>query len=121
MHRLSSLCVGAAAALFGGAAVPFSIASSAFANGTAIPRRYTCDDADISPPLAWNGVPRGTRALALIVDDPDAPARTWVHWVLYDVPATITALRENAMKTDQPKELEGAAQGKNDFKRVGYA
>jgi Raf kinase inhibitor-like YbhB/YbcL family protein len=97
-----------------------SITSTAFTEGGAIPRKHSCDGADASPPLTWSGTPQGTAAFALIVDDPDAPARTWVHWVLYDVPATLSALPENVAKTERLKELGGAVQGKSDFKRVGY-
>src|SRR3989454_12521997 len=63
--------------------------------GAAIPIRHTCDGADVSPPLGWSGAPPGTAAFALIADDPDAPAGTWVHWVLYDVPAATSQLPEN--------------------------
>ncbi len=97
-----------------------SITSTAFTEGGAIPRKHSCDGADASPPLTWSGTPQGTAAFALIVDDPDAPARTWVHWVLYDLPATLSALPENVAKTERLKELGGAVQGKSDFKRVGY-
>ena len=79
----------------------FTLSSSAFASGDAIPKRYTCDDANVSPPLAWSGAPSGTKSFALIVDDPDAPdpaapKRVYVHWVLYDIPATVTELAEGA-------------------------
>lgn len=97
-----------------------SITSPAFADGGTIPVEFTCDGADRSPPLAWSGVPQGSATLALIVDDPDAPRGTWVHWVLYDLPATAQALPENVAKTERPQELGGASQGKNDFKRLGY-
>ncbi|HUL02313.1 MAG TPA: YbhB/YbcL family Raf kinase inhibitor-like protein [Gemmatimonadales bacterium] len=99
----------------------FSLASSAFAEGTAIPVPHTCDGADRSPPLAWTDAPQGTLTFALIADDPDAPGGTWVHWVLCDIPATLSALPENVSKADAPKELGGAVQGKNDSKRPGYA
>lgn len=86
--------VAASAQTPGGA---FAITSTAFAPGGAIPSGFTCDGADRSPPLAWTGVPSGTRSLALIVDDPDAPdpaapQTTWVHWVLYDIPPTVSGL-----------------------------
>jgi Raf kinase inhibitor-like YbhB/YbcL family protein len=98
----------------------FSLTSAAFKDGAAIPVKYTCDGADASPPLAWSGAPAGTAAFALIVDDPDAPAGTWVHWVLYNLPGTATRLPENVAKTDAPPELGGALQGRNDFRRTGY-
>jgi Raf kinase inhibitor-like YbhB/YbcL family protein len=73
----------------------FVLSSTAFATGEAIPARYTCDGEDAIPPLAWSGAPAGTRAFALIMDDPDAPGGTWVHWVLFNLPATATALPES--------------------------
>ena len=97
-----------------------SLASTAFKEGGPIPVKHTCDGADLSPPLAWSGVPQGTDAFALIADDPDAPGRTWVHWVLYDVPATLGGLPENVSKVEKPKELGGAVQGRNDSREVGY-
>jgi len=83
-----------------------------------IPDMYSCDGADISPELNWTGVPEGTQSLALIMDDPDAPAGTWVHWVIYNIPADATGLEENLPKT---MELaNGAVQGLNDFMAIGY-
>lgn len=92
--------------------------SPAFANGGAIPAKYTCDGEDISPPLAWGAVPQGTKTLALICDDPDAPSKTWVHWVLFDLPPEPATLPEHvpAAKTLP----NGARQGTNDFSRIGY-
>jgi Raf kinase inhibitor-like YbhB/YbcL family protein len=98
-----------------------SLTSAAFTDGGPIPVKYTCDGADVSPPLAWSGMPQGVAALALIADDPDAPAHTWVHWVLYDVPATLGGLPEDVSKVEAPKELGGAVQGRNDSRGVGYA
>src|SRR5712691_6987321 len=98
----------------------FSLTSTAFKEGGAIPVKHTCDGADVSPPLAWSGAPPGTAAFALIADDPDAPAGTWVHWVLYDIAPTLSAIPENVAKVETLKELGGAAQGKNDFRRLGY-
>ena len=97
----------------------FSLTSGAFKDGTAIPVKHTCDGADVSPPLAWSGPPEGTRSFALIVDDPDAPAGTWVHWVLYNVPAAVSELPENVAKVES-LDLDGARQGRNDFRRPGY-
>ena len=91
-----------------------TLTSSAFQEGAAIPARYTCEGADISPPLAWSGAPSGTKAFALINDDPDAPAGTWVHWVLFNVPGGVTHLPEGA-------ELSGALQGRNDSRKNGYS
>src|SRR5207248_10416734 len=98
----------------------FALTSTAFKEGAAIPVKHTCDGADVSPPLAWSGAPAGTGAFALIADDPDAPAGTWVHWVLYDLPGTASQLPESVAKTEVPSELGGATQGKNDFRRTGY-
>ena len=70
------------------------VTSSAFQAGQAIPAKYTCEGADISPPLEWSGVPASAKSLALICDDPDAPVGTWLHWVLYDLPVTATDLAE---------------------------
>lgn len=96
----------------------FELTSAAFASGATIPSRYTCDGDDLSPPLAWQGAPAGTRAFALICDDPDAPAGTWIHWVIYDIPATETGLAEGI----PPQETlpGGARQGVNSWGRVGY-
>lgn len=93
--------------------------STAFANGAAIPARHTCDSSDLSPPLRWENAPAGTKAFALVVDDPDAPGRTWDHWVLYDLPATASALPEGVRTDDRPDA--GGVQGVNDFKKVGWA
>ena len=100
----------------------FTLSSPAFENGEPIPRRYTCEGDDISPPLDWSGVPAGTKSLALIVEDPDAPdpaapKRVWVHWVLYDLPDTTSGLPEGAGGRDLP---EGCREGLNDWKKLGY-
>ena len=97
----------------------FSLSSTAFKDGAAIPVTYTCDGADVSPPLAWSGVPPGTRSFALIADDPDAPAGTWVHWVLYNLSAAVSELPENIAKVET-LDLGGARQGRTDFRRPGY-
>ncbi len=96
----------------------FSLTSSAFDDGDAIPAEYTCDGDNISPPLALAGVPDGTRSLVLICDDPDAPAKTWVHWVLYDLPPTLTELHEAVPDHREPDM--GGLHGTNDFKNLGY-
>jgi Raf kinase inhibitor-like YbhB/YbcL family protein len=104
--------------LAGGSNMDIKITSPAFDEGGMIPRQFTCDGKDISPPLAWTGVPEGAKTIALISDDPDAPMGTWVHWVLFNLPATEKALPE-AVPPD--KELKnGAKQGRNDFRRIGY-
>ncbi len=94
------------------------ITSPAFAEGKPIPTKYTGEDKDLSPPLAWKGVPEGTRSLALIADDPDAPVGTWVHWVLYDLPPATAQLPEGLDKSQYG--LGGARQGTNDVRRLGY-
>src|SRR6266704_2535540 len=78
----------------------FTLASTAFRDGAAIPVKYTCDGVDVSPPLSWSGAPAGTRGFALMVDDPDAPAGSWVHWVLYNLPADVFELPENIAKVE---------------------
>ena len=98
------------------------ISSSAFKPNGAIPARHTCDGEDVSPPLAWTGIPAGTRSLVLIVDDPDAPdpaapKMTWVHWVLYDLPPSATGLAEHATTKTLPA---GTREGLNDWKQPGW-
>ncbi len=99
-----------------------ALTSPAFSHEGAIPKLYTCQGKDISPALAWSGLPKGTRSLALIVDDPDAPdpkapKMTWVHWVLYNIPPEATLLKEAVPPNALPA---GTLQGKNDWKRTGY-
>jgi len=99
-----------------------TITSSAFVHNGAIPARYTCDGRDISPPLAWAGLPAGAKSLALIVDDPDAPdprapKMTWVHWVLYNIPPDAAGLPERVTAAQLP---EGTREGRNDWGRTGY-
>ncbi len=94
------------------------ISSSAFQNNGKIPAVYTCDEADYSPPLQWSGVPAGTKSLALLADDPDAPMGTWVHWVIYNIPVTNQGLAENFSR--EPKLPDGTLQGVNDFGKIGY-
>ncbi|MDX1527656.1 MAG: YbhB/YbcL family Raf kinase inhibitor-like protein [Gammaproteobacteria bacterium] len=100
----------------------FTIESPAFSNEGAIPPRHTCEGEDIAPPLRWRGVPEGTRTLVLIVDDPDAPdpkapKMTWVHWVLFNIPADSDGLPEGVTSKSLP---EGAEEGLNDWKQPGY-
>jgi len=98
------------------------LSSRAFSEQGEIPSLYTCQGKDVSPPLAWSGLPEGTKSLALIVDDPDAPdpaapKRTWVHWVLYDMPPTATGLEEAMTTARLPP---GTREGTNDWNRTGY-
>ena len=100
-----------------------TISSPAFAANGAIPPRFTCDGPDISPPLSWTGAPPGTRSVALIVDDPDAPdpaapKRVWVHWVLYNVPGSASSLGEGASGAALPP---GAREGRHDGGGTGYS
>ncbi len=100
----------------------FKVTSEAFENNGVIPPKYTSQGDDVSPPLEWSGAPAGTRSFALIVDDPDAPdprapQRTWVHWVLYNVPAETQTLPTDAAGSRLPA---GARSGLNDWKRTGY-
>jgi Raf kinase inhibitor-like YbhB/YbcL family protein len=96
----------------------FELTSPAFQASGPIPRQFTCEGLDRSPALIWTEPPAGTQSFSLIMDDPDAPKGTWVHWVLYDIPATIRELHENVTKE---KELSnGARQGRNDFRSIGY-
>jgi hypothetical protein len=101
-------------------AMSLTLTSSAFAQNGAIPTQFTCEGKDLSPPLAWSGVPAAAKSLALIVDDPDAPdpaapKLTWVHWVLYNIPPSATGLAEGARQLPA-----GAREGLNDWQRLGY-
>lgn len=91
-----------------------TLTSTAFAQGQSIPAKYTCDGQDISPPLHWSDAPAGAQSLALIMDDPDAPAGVWVHWVLFNLPASLHDLPEKAALPG------GSLEGKNSWGRVGY-
>lgn len=95
-----------------------AITSSSFFPGQAIPRDFTADGHDVSPALAWQNVPVGTKAFTLICDDPDAPVGTWVHWVIWNLPASARGLPQGipASRT----LADGSAQGKNDFGRIGW-
>ena len=99
-----------------------TLKSSAFTHRNAIPKEFTCDGSNVSPALIWSDVPQNARSLALIVDDPDVPApflpiKTWVHWLLYNIPPTVTELPQQIAQQDLP---QGTLQGKNDWKETGY-
>lgn len=99
-----------------------SLTTPAFNQNGQIPSRYTCEGDDVSPPLAWDGVPEGAKSLVLIIDDPDAPdpkapQRVWVHWVVYNIPPDVKGLLENASKAGLP---QGTVLGLNDFKKTEY-
>ena len=98
--------------------MPFALTTTAFQPGGDIPRKFTCQGADLSPALAWTDAPAGAQSFALIADDPDAPVGTWVHWVLYDLPATTHRLPEGVAKTAEI--TGGGTQGVNDFGNLGY-
>lgn len=101
-----------------GGSMAIVVRSPAFADGAAIPRQYTCDGADQSPPLAWTEIPASTKSLALIVEDPDAPGGTFTHWVLFNLPPSPPDLPAGTPRTTVLSN--GARQGRNDFRRVGY-
>jgi len=94
------------------------VTSPAFSEGGSIPSKYTCDGPNISPPLKWASIPDGTKSIALIVDDPDAPRGDWVHWVAYDMPSGVKELPERV----PPERMlgNGGRQGTNDFGKIGY-
>jgi Raf kinase inhibitor-like YbhB/YbcL family protein len=92
------------------------ITSTAFADGASVPKRFTCDGGNVSPALTWTDVPAGARSLALLCDDPDAPAGTWHHWAVYDIPPDQNGLPEDV----SPRGVEGIRQAINDFRRPGY-
>src|SRR5260370_272302 len=102
-----------------GGTMSLQISSTAFSPGEAIPKKFTCDGPDVSPQLKWNDPPANSQSIALIMDDPDAPAGTWVHWVLYDLPANARELPEGIAKQEQLPS--GARQGRNDFAKIGSA
>ena len=106
----------------GSTTMSFKLTSSAFSEGAGIPIVYTCEGKDTSPPLSWTGAPAGTRSFAIIVDDPDAPdpahpKMTYVHWVAYNIPATVTELAEGAGKGAMPA---GTSEGLNDWKKAEF-
>lgn len=96
----------------------FKLTSPVFKEGEMIPREYTCDAENFSPPLEWNGAPGGAQSFALIADDPDAPAGLWTHWVIFDLPPTINNLPEGLPSID--RLANGEIHGRNDFKKNGY-
>ena len=121
---LAAICIGLSLPAYGETPMTaqLKIVSSAFEQGASIPKRHTCEGEDLSPPLAWSRVPAGTRSLALIVDDPDAPdpaapKMTWVHWVLYNLPPASDGLPDAVGLAQLPA---GSLEGINDWKRTGY-
>ena len=124
---LSTFCLGTITSAHGsetkgGKPMTLILSSQAFSHNDPILMLYTCDGRDLSPPLSWSGLPSGTKSLALIVDDPDAPdpmapKMTWVHWVLYNIPVEVKELTEN---TDMSGLPAGTLEGINDWGRTGY-
>lgn len=102
----------------GGKAQKLELRSSAFGEGERIPSDFTCEGADISPPLAWSGVPDNAQSLAIIVEDPDASMKDWTHWLIYDLPTNLTHLPTGIMV--EPAFFAGGSQGLNDFQKQGY-
>lgn len=96
----------------------FKLTSTAFQEGQSVPRQYTCDGVNVSPPLEWSGAPSSAKTFAIICDDPDAPGGTWVHWVLYNLPADRIGLVESVPATE--KVPGDGLQGTNDFQKIGY-
>jgi Raf kinase inhibitor-like YbhB/YbcL family protein len=116
------ICVAGAAGLLarpsGGAAVSLELASPDFTPGGNIPKQFTCEGANISPALKWNDPPGAAQSFVLIADDPDAPVGTWVHWVIFNLPASLRAIPQNFPKNEQ--SADGSRQGRNDFGEIGY-
>lgn len=100
----------------------FSLTSSAFQSELTIPKKFTCDGEDLSPALQWKEAPAGTKSFALIMDDPDAPPGTWVHWLIYDLPAGLVSLAEGVAKTENGPQgsKQGLVWGVDTFSKVGY-
>ncbi len=101
-----------------GYVMKLDIKSAAFGEGDLIPKKYTCDGSDVSPPLSWSQPPEGTKSMVLICDDPDAPMGTWVHWVIYGLSPDTLEISENI--PDDRDVLGGAKHGVNDFRKYGY-
>jgi Raf kinase inhibitor-like YbhB/YbcL family protein len=106
----------------GGSAMALTLSSSAFQANTTIPKEFTCDGVDDSPPLSWQDAPKGTKSFALIMDDPDAPPGTWIHWILFNIPGNAESLNRGIEKKDSLGNgaRHGLVWGVKDFSRVGY-
>ena len=115
---LGTLAFAAAAGSSSAQSAGFVLSSIAFEKGSPIPGRFTCDGLDLSPPLQWSGLPEGTKALALICDDPDAPVGTWDHWLIYNLPPALAGLPEGVGKS-APLPT-GSVEGKNSWGKLGY-
>ena len=117
---LLTACVTARAAGKEATVAQMTLSSPSFRNNQPMPAKHSCEGEDASPALKWEGAPAGTKSFALICDDPDAPGGSWVHWVMYGIPASTTELPEKVAKTDTVAALNGVKQGVTDFGRVGY-
>lgn len=98
--------------------VKLNVTSSSFTEGSTIPKKFTADGKDVSPALKWSKPPAGTKVMALTCEDPDAPVGTWFHWIIYNIPAQTSELKENISKMGMLKN--GITQGSNDFRKLGY-
>jgi hypothetical protein len=116
---ISLACVALGALTAPAQPAKLTVTSAAFKNGQPIPVKYTGQGDGLSPPLQWEGAPAATKSFALICDDPDAPAGTWVHWVIYNLSPALPSLSENTAKTETLPG--GAAQGRNSSRKIGYA
>ncbi len=120
MIALAGGCPNGGAKSKGGKKMSIQITSSAFTQGQPIPKKYTGEGVDVSPPLSWSNLPAGAKELALICDDPDAPNGDWVHWVIYKIPAAAKGLPEGVAHDAKLKEPAGALQGDNSWPSTGY-
>jgi hypothetical protein len=118
VHPIGPVDVPVHPSLLSENAMSLDVESPAFQQGEPIPMRYTCDGQDVSPPLRWSGVPETAVTLAVLAEDPDAPHGLWVHWVLYGLEASRSGLPEGVPTREAV--LDGALQGRNDFKKIGY-
>ncbi len=120
LAMLLSVCITARTEPKEATMAQFTLTSPSFRNNQPMPAKHSCEGADASPALKWEGAPAVTKSFALICDDPDAPGGTWIHWVAYGIPVAITELPESVAKTDTVAAPAGMKQGVNDFGRVGY-
>jgi Raf kinase inhibitor-like YbhB/YbcL family protein len=118
--RTVILFLGVFSLLSGGAAMAMEIKSPAFVDNAEVPRKYSCQGENVSPPLSWNGAPAGTKSFCLINDDPDAPAGTWLHWTIFNMPADKKELKEAEGIPGQEQLSDGSKQGMTDSGQAGY-
>ncbi|HTS18186.1 MAG TPA: YbhB/YbcL family Raf kinase inhibitor-like protein [Verrucomicrobiae bacterium] len=120
LAALLSVCISARAETKEAAMAQFTLTSPSFRNNQPMPAKFSCEGADASPALKWEGAPAETKSFALICDDPDAPGGSWVHWIAYNVSSSVNAFPEDIAKTETGASIAGLRQGVNDFGRVGY-